>query len=117
MGIENGKCTVCGGGDITPGGACRACNKKRNDAYRAKAAGGGTVKTKKAKKPKSEPKLKHPRHELVVDACFGFEAAVNGDGYLEIQQRDQSGEVTDTLTLSRPEFRQLVDKFGAWAAE
>jgi hypothetical protein len=113
MGIENGKCTVCGGTDFTPAGTCRACNKKRNDAYRAKAAGGKV----KAKTPKPAKAPARATHELVVDACFGFQAAVNGDGYLEIQQRDQSGEVTDTLTLSRPEFRQLVDKFGAWAAE
>ena len=38
---KDGKCSVCDSEDFTPGGACRVCNKRRNDAYREKHAGGG----------------------------------------------------------------------------
>jgi hypothetical protein len=106
-------CEKCGASDFTPKGKCRPCKKVANDAYRAKAAGGGSaVKTKKTRAPKVNDKIV----ELVVDACFGFEARITAEGFLEVQQRNSDGEVSDTLVMSRPEFRQLVDKFTSWAA-
>lgn len=96
-------CEKCGGSDFTAGGKCRSCMKGRNK--KAAAA--------KAKKPKSAAKA---TVELIIDASFGFDASITDEGYLQVQQRGQDGEVTDTLVLSRPEFRQLVDKFTPWAA-
>lgn len=106
-------CGKCGASDFTPKGKCRPCKKVKNDAYRAKAAGGGSTVTAKAK---AAPKAAAVTLRLDIDACFGFEAAVNGDGYLDIQQRDSTGEITDTVVMSRSEFRQLVEKFSLWAA-
>jgi hypothetical protein len=37
-------CKKCGGNDFTAGGKCRPCKKVRNDAYRAKLAGGGVAR-------------------------------------------------------------------------
>ena len=70
----------------------------------------------KTKKAKAAPKANGKHVELIVDACFGFEAQVTTEGFLQVQQRNSEGEVSDTLVLSRPEFRQLVDKFSGWAA-
>lgn len=110
------KCKKCGGTDFNPSGDCRPCRKEANAAYRAKSAGKGkAVKTKKAKTPKT-PKAKLIATELTVDACFGFTASVTDEGYLQVQQCGQDGVVTDTLVLSRPEFRQLIEKFTSWAA-
>jgi hypothetical protein len=67
-------------------------------------------------KAKAEPKANGKPVELVVDACFGFEASITAEGFLQVQQRGQDGEISDTLVMSRPEFRQLVDKFSPWAA-
>ena len=38
------------------------------------------------------------------------------DPTAHIVQRNQEGEISDTLVVSRTEFRQLVDKFSGWAA-
>ena len=97
------------------GAQCKACiAKKAKAAYQAKAAGGGrAVKTKKAK---AATKANGKHVELVVDACFGFEASITQEGFLQVQQRNAEGEVSDTLVVSRTEFRQLVDKFSGWAA-
>jgi hypothetical protein len=105
-------CEKCGASDFTPKGKCRPCKKRANDAYRAKATGGRAVKAK----AKAAPKAAAAPLRLEIDACFGFEAAVNGDGYLDIQQRDSTGEITDTVVMSRSEFRLLVEKFTPWAA-
>jgi hypothetical protein len=67
-------------------------------------------------KGKTAPKANGKTVELVVDACFGFEAQITAEGFLQVQQRNSEGEVSDTLVMSRPEFRQLVDKFSGWAA-
>lgn len=89
------------------GAQCKACiAKKAAAAYHAKRGSSA-----KMARPKASGNI-----ALVIDACFGFEATVNVEGYLEIKQRDQAGEVSDTLLMSRTEFRQLVDKFSGWAA-
>lgn len=67
-------------------------------------------------KAKAAPKANGKTAELVVDACFGFEARITAEGFLEVQQRNSEGEVSDTLLMSRPEFRQLIDKFSQWSA-
>jgi hypothetical protein len=67
-------------------------------------------------KAKATPKSATAPLRLEIDPCFGYSAAVNGEGYLEIQQRDQKGDITDSVLMSRTEFRQLVDKFTPWAA-
>jgi hypothetical protein len=110
------KCGACGSTDFTPGGKCRPCKKKRNDAYRekrAKAAGGGSTVKPKAKS--ATLKSNGAPVELVIDPCFGFEARITAEGFLEVQQRNNEGEVSDTLVVSRTEFRQLIDKFSGWA--
>ena len=33
-------CKVCSGTDFTPSGKCRGCQRKHNEAYRLKHAGG-----------------------------------------------------------------------------
>lgn len=111
------KCKKCGGTDFNPSGDCRPCRKEANAAYRAAHAGkkGKAVKTKKVKAPKAV-KVKAVELELAVDACFGFTASITDEGYLQVQQHGQDGALSDTLVLSRPEFRQLVEKFSRWAA-
>lgn len=37
-------CNKCGGKDFTPGGACKACKRVTNEAYRAKHAVGGVAR-------------------------------------------------------------------------
>lgn len=78
--------------------------------------GGSAVKTKKAKASEHAPTAAAAPPMLIIDACFGLEAQVNGDGYLEVQQRNNEGEVSDTLVMTRLEFKQLVEKYGPWAA-
>jgi hypothetical protein len=105
-------CKKCGGTDFTPKGTCKACKKRMNDAYRAKAMGGG--KTVKGKRKKASPKAATtPAAELVIDACFGLKASIDGD-YLKVEQSDAEGNV-DTLMLSRTEARQLIVNFSKWA--
>lgn len=105
------KCKKCGGADFTPGGKCRPCQKKSNDAYRAKAAGGGSkVKTKKVKAPKA-PKAA-PLALEIPGGGYGFKAHVDGD-HLGIEQTSEDEK--DTIWLSRSEFKLLTEKFGGWA--
>lgn len=109
---DKAKCKKCDGTDFTPGGKCRGCQKKRNDDYRKKTAGGGSkVKTKKVK----ASKVKAAAETLHIAPGFGCEAAIK-DGILEVNQRDGAGDIVDTVVLSKGEFRALVEKYGGWAA-
>jgi predicted ATP-dependent serine protease len=112
MGMKNekGVCNVCGAGDFTAAGKCKACSKKYNKAYRAKHAGGGSVKTAKAAKPQKPEALR-----LSLPAAYGLSASIDED-YLQIQQTDQEGN-TDSLMISRAEFIALVGRFSQWANE
>lgn len=116
---EKVKCKKCGGADFNDSGDCRTCRKRYNDAYRAKAAGGGSaVKTKKAKASKVLVVAAAALPALEIQRCYGLKAQIDdsdGDPYLVIQQTGD-GDKTDALCLSRLEFRQLIEKFGSWAA-
>jgi hypothetical protein len=109
-------CKKCGGTDFTPGGRCRKCQKEKNDAWR-KAHENGAGKTKKVKKvakgKKAAKVAAAPAADLIIDACFGLKASLDGD-YLKIEQSDAEG-ATDTLMLSRTEARQLIANFSKWA--
>lgn len=71
------------------------------------------MKTKKSKKPVAgvTPGLK-----LEVPAGFGFTAAVTDDGFLQLQQANSDGELTDTVVLTKNEARRLFQEFGEWTA-
>ena len=96
------------------GAQCKGCiSKKAAASYRAKNRNG----TKKKPKAKSAPKATAAKSlSLEIDACFGLEATVTVEGFLQVQQRNNEGDVSDTLVISRTEFRQLVDKFASWAS-
>lgn len=113
-------CTTCDKPKPDPDGfpkngkQCKDClSAKARKAYHLKngAKSAPKAKSKKATKIPAAASL-----SLDVDACFGFEATVTTEGFLQVQQRNSEGEVSDTLVMSRTEFRQLVDKFTPWAA-
>lgn len=52
---------------------------------------------------------------LVIEHGYGLTAAIDED-YLIVTQHDGETGDDDKICLSRSEFRQLVGKFGSWAA-
>jgi len=111
-------CKKCGGTDLLPNGNCRACKKAYNKKYRAdrKKAEGKPKKVAKVKKVKAAKAAKAPAAaaaDLVIDACFGLTASLDGD-YLKIEQSDAEGHV-DTLMLSRTDMRLILERYGKWA--
>jgi hypothetical protein len=115
---EKAKCGKCGGTDFTDGGKCRACQKIRNEAYRIKHAGGGSAVKSKTKAKDSKPAaISAPpaaAEVLEIQQGYGLKAHID-EPYLFVAQDDGEGE-TDTVCLSRAEFRQLLAKYGSWAA-
>lgn len=110
-------CGKCGGNDFTPKGACRGCKRAKNVAYRERAAGKTAAKTKaKNAKPAAEISALLPEGttKLEIQQGFGLKAWTD-EPYLFLEQSDGEGK-TDALCLSRSELRQLIDKFGPWAA-
>jgi hypothetical protein len=112
-------CKKCGGKDFTDGGKCRACQRKANEKYRLKHAGGGSAVTSKTKAKDSKPAAisapaPAPAEVLEIEQGYGCKAHTDGR-YLFVAQDDGEGK-TDTVCLSRTEFKQLIEKYGAWAA-
>ncbi len=54
--------------------------------------------------------------KLEIPAGFGFTAEVTEDGFLQIQQANQDGDLTDTLVLTKAEARRLFQAFQSWTA-
>jgi hypothetical protein len=79
------------------------------------AFGGGsvTVKAKQAKTPRISAAAP-PEQTLEIEQGYGLKAWVD-DPYLMIEQSDHAGKA-DTICLSRSELRQLLGKYGEWAA-
>jgi hypothetical protein len=69
------------------------------------------VKTKKAKPVAAAT----PAIALEIEQGYGLKASLD-DAYLILEQHDGETGNEDKICLSRSEFRQLVGKFGAWAA-
>lgn len=108
-------CSTCGGTDFTDGGKCRACQRKSNEKYRQKHAGGGSAVKTKAKDVKPDViSAPVPAEVLEIQQGYGLKAWID-DPYLMIEQREDETK-TDAVCISRTEFRQLLAKFGAWAA-
>lgn len=53
--------------------------------------------------------------ELVIEQGYGLKASIDED-YLIIEQHDGETDKDDKICLSRSELRQLIGKFGGWAA-
>jgi hypothetical protein len=116
--MSKAACKKCGGTDFTPGGACRPCKRAVNDAYRAKHAGGGTVKSKAKAKDAKPAAISAPASgadTLVIEHGYGLTAAIDEE-YLIVTQHDGETDKDDKICLSRSELRQLIVKFGSWAA-
>lgn len=72
-----------------------------------------TVKAKQAKTPRISAAAP-PEQVLEIEQGYGLKAWVD-DPYLMIEQSDHDGKA-DTICLSRSELRQLLGKYGEWAA-
>lgn len=110
-------CEKCGANDFTPKGRCRPCKRAANKAYLAKIAGKGrAVKTKAIAKNAKPAEISAPAAAAVLEIQQGYGLkAWTDEPYLFLEQADGEGK-TDAICLSRSELRQLIEKFGAWAA-
>jgi hypothetical protein len=109
-------CGKCSGTDFTDGGKCRACQRKANEKYRLKHAGGGSTVTSKTKAKESKPveiSAPAPAEVLEIQQGYGLRAHID-EPYLFVAQDDGEGK-TDMVCLSRTELKQLIERFGRWA--
>ncbi len=53
--------------------------------------------------------------QLVIEHGYGLTAAIDEE-YLIVTQHDGETDKDDKICLSRSELRQLISKFGGWAA-
>lgn len=74
----------------------------------------GTSKVKPAAPADSIATAKEAR--VAIAPGFGVEGEVDEHGYLQLFQRDENGDIVDTIALSRAEARTVFQTFAAWAA-
>jgi hypothetical protein len=73
------------------------------------------VKAKTKTKTKAPAVVVAESPLVEVAAGYGFRAVIH-DGYLQIQQADNDGNISDTIVLSKVEANRLFVEFGSWAA-
>jgi len=74
------------------------------------------VKTKTKAKSAKAPEISTPApDELVIEHGYGLTASIDED-YLIVTQHDGENGKDDKICLSRSELRQIIGKFGGWAA-
>lgn len=106
---------VRGGKPIRTCKVCRSAQMSGNGSKIAKLA--DMVKKPAVKKPSAPTNFgDEPGLRVAIAPGFGIEAEIDERGYLQLAQRDDKGDIVDTIALSRAEFRQVLQTFQVWAA-